>query len=139
MATRAAIAYQNSNGSIRSVYCHWDGYPEGTGKILLDYYSSDKRVRELISRGSISAVYPYLDCTDYHDPENPNINEDESRRELVENWYQSGVEYIYLWTEFGWSVYIFSSVYSSDGGWYNLAELLGQDDDFIEEYFEEEG
>ena len=27
MATRSRIAKQNPDGTIKSVYCHWDGYP----------------------------------------------------------------------------------------------------------------
>ena len=30
MATRSRIAIELSDGTVKSVYCHWDGYPDGT-------------------------------------------------------------------------------------------------------------
>ena len=34
MATRSNIAYKTAEGKIRSVYCHWDGYPAYNGEVL---------------------------------------------------------------------------------------------------------
>ena len=36
MATRSLIAVQNADGTFLSIYCHWDGYPSGVGKDLLN-------------------------------------------------------------------------------------------------------
>ena len=54
MATRSTIGVLNTDGSVTAVYCHWDGYPEHNGKILIENYTTEEKVRELISFGSIS-------------------------------------------------------------------------------------
>ena len=56
MATRSTIGVLNSDGSVTGVYCHWDGYPEYNGKILLENYTDESVVRELIEMGSISSL-----------------------------------------------------------------------------------
>ncbi len=32
-----------SDGIIKSIYCHWDGYPSNNGKILLEHYNSQEK------------------------------------------------------------------------------------------------
>jgi hypothetical protein len=56
MATRSTIAIQLENGTIKQVYCHWDGYLENNGKILMKYYNNAEIIKELISKGSISSL-----------------------------------------------------------------------------------
>jgi len=56
MATRSTIAIQLENGSINQVYCHWDGYLENNGKILMENYKNTEIIKELISKGSISIL-----------------------------------------------------------------------------------
>ena len=53
MSTNSIIAYERENGSIEGIYCHWDGYPEKVGQILLDHYDLEK-ILKLMSLGSIS-------------------------------------------------------------------------------------
>ena len=55
MGTRSAIGVQLEDGSIRAVYCHWDGYPEYNGKILLDHYDREKAM-QLIKLGDLSSL-----------------------------------------------------------------------------------
>ena len=56
MATRSTIAIQLENGTIKQVYCHWDGYLENNCKILMKYYNNAEIIKELISKGSISIL-----------------------------------------------------------------------------------
>ncbi len=56
MATRSTIGVLNSDGSVRGVYCHWDGYPEYNGKLLMENYATEEKVRELIELGTISSL-----------------------------------------------------------------------------------
>jgi hypothetical protein len=56
MATRSTIGVLNTDGSVTAVYCHWDGYPEHNGKILIENYTTEEKVRELIGLGSISSL-----------------------------------------------------------------------------------
>lgn len=58
MATRSFISVRDSNGSVRGVYCHWDGYPEGVGATLNEHYTALPQVEELLSLGSLSALGP---------------------------------------------------------------------------------
>jgi hypothetical protein len=44
------------NNKIRSIYCHYDGYPEGVGKTLLQYYNSWSKIKPLIDLGDISSL-----------------------------------------------------------------------------------
>ena len=56
MATRSTIALEYADGSVYQIYCHWDGYPEGVGKTLLDHYSDPFKARDLICLGDISSL-----------------------------------------------------------------------------------
>ena len=51
MATRARIGIELKNGSVLSVYHHWDGYPEWLGRILNTHYNDRAKVAELIDGG----------------------------------------------------------------------------------------
>jgi len=55
MATRSRIGIRIGNET-RSIYCHWDGYLENNGRILLEHYSDRNKVEELISLGDISSL-----------------------------------------------------------------------------------
>ena len=57
MGTRSRIGKQLADGSILSVYCHWDGYPEFNGRVLRDYFSSADKVSELIDGGDMSCTW----------------------------------------------------------------------------------
>lgn len=57
MATRSCIGTQLKDGSIVSIYCHWDGYPEYNGRMLRDHFDTADKVRELIDGGNVSALY----------------------------------------------------------------------------------
>jgi len=57
MATRSRIGIQLSDGSILSVYHHWDGYPEWLGRILTTHYNSKDKVTELIDGGDMSSCW----------------------------------------------------------------------------------
>jgi hypothetical protein len=54
MATRSNIGIVNGDGSVTGIYCHWDGYPEHNGKLLLKHYTDSERINGLMSLGSLS-------------------------------------------------------------------------------------
>lgn len=56
MATRSRIGIQLPDMSVVSVYCHWDGYPEHNGKILVEHYQNREDVKALIDGGNISTL-----------------------------------------------------------------------------------
>ena len=57
MSTRARIGIQLPDDSILSVYHHFDGYPEGLGVKLVDYYNTYEKASELIDGGNMSNCY----------------------------------------------------------------------------------
>ena len=60
MATRSFIGILNSNGSVTGVYCHWDGYPDGVGKVLKEHYTDRSKVIELLELGGLSSLGPRI-------------------------------------------------------------------------------
>jgi len=66
MATRSRIAIELADGSVESIYCHWDGYPEHNGRLLTDHYTLPEKVQGLIDLGDISYLAPILEPTDAH-------------------------------------------------------------------------
>ena len=56
MSTRCRIGIQNKDGTITSVYCHHDGYPEYVGKCLVDYYKTEDKVKSLMNLGDMSSL-----------------------------------------------------------------------------------
>ena len=58
MATRSYIGILRPNNSIDFVYCHHDGYPDGVGKILVEYYNKESMIEALLDMGSISSLGP---------------------------------------------------------------------------------
>jgi hypothetical protein len=71
MATRSRIAIEHQDGSIESIYCHWDGYPERNGIVLRDNYQDRKKVEELIKLGSLSYLEVEVHPTGPHSFERP--------------------------------------------------------------------
>ena len=71
MATRSRIGIQDENGTIRSIYCHWDGYPEGVGAILKEHYSNRQKLNMLINLGDISILEENVATVHEHSFNNP--------------------------------------------------------------------
>lgn len=122
MATRSRISIQNENGSIESIYCHWDGYPSYNGSLLLNHYANEKKIRELISLGYISSLYENVNPTDdmthsfdnpqkdvviaYHRDRGEEHTTDKFKDEqnLIENKDELWEEYNYLWKNGAWYI-----------------------------------
>ena len=56
MSTRSRIGIQNNDGTITSIYCHHDGYPEGVGEVLLNHYKDETKIRKLLELGDMSSI-----------------------------------------------------------------------------------
>ena len=54
MSTRSRIGLELNDGSVVSVYHHFDGYPEWLGKTLNKFYNTREKVAELIDGGDMS-------------------------------------------------------------------------------------
>jgi hypothetical protein len=128
MATRSRIAIENQDGSVISIYCHWDGYIKSNGVILNNNYTTKDKVEELIALGNLSSLDETIERTvayhrdngEYHLIQISFINVEE----LFEDGFSMGVEYIYCFTK--------------DGIW--LVNALGSANvDVLSEVIEEEG
>lgn len=56
MSTRSRIGLEHEDGSISSIYCHFDGYPSGVGQTLIDHYADRAKVEALIALGDLSVL-----------------------------------------------------------------------------------
>lgn len=54
MATRSTLSANLPNA--KSIYCHWDGYPENMLPILNNHYDTDEKVLELLALGDLSSL-----------------------------------------------------------------------------------
>ena len=85
MSTRSSIGiHDETTNTVTAVYCHWDGYPRNNGRILMEYYDTPKKVKELISYGDISSLKPTIGVE--HPFENPG-------RFDTPEWYEHRVKY----------------------------------------------
>jgi len=57
MATRSTIGMLLEDGqTIRSVYCHFDGYPKGVGVTLKNCYNDTTTIENLLDLGDLSVL-----------------------------------------------------------------------------------
>lgn len=61
MSTRSRIAFVNKDGSVKSVYCHSDGYLSWNGKMLYNHYDSPERAEALVDLGDLSVIHPKIE------------------------------------------------------------------------------
>ena len=67
MATRSRIGYIDpKDKSIKSVYCHYDGYPAYNGVILLAHYKTLDSVKALLENGNMSVLGASLDKCEFY-------------------------------------------------------------------------
>jgi hypothetical protein len=45
------------DGSVLSIYSHWDNYPEYNGRILRTHYNTKEKVTSLIDNGDVSCLW----------------------------------------------------------------------------------
>lgn len=127
MATRCRIAKVQDDGTVKSIYCHWDGYPEGVGKMLLQHYTNPDKVDELVAIGNISSLHETIEETtkEHYSPDkDESARIDESLVELTRKLDLMGEEYTYVFDTdytgvYGWRV--IETPYSQD-----LSDLLSK-------------
>jgi len=114
MATRSRIAIENQDGSVTSVYCHWDGYVNGVGRTLNQHYTTKEQVEALVALGDLSSLSGTLEKTiAYHRDRDEDFSQTpfSNVEELFEDGFSSGVEYVYCFTKDGfWLVNELGSV-----------------------------
>ena len=76
MGTRSRVAVMHGD-VCKSVYCHYDGYLDYTGRILLAHYDSTK-ANQLVARGDNSGVKETLEEMNFYENggvEGEDVNE----------------------------------------------------------------
>lgn len=56
MSTRSYIAEELPNGKYKVIYCHFDGYLEHNGEILINHYQDRNKLEKLLSFGDLSSL-----------------------------------------------------------------------------------
>jgi hypothetical protein len=102
MSTRSRIAIENQNGSVKSIYCHFDGYLSGVGRTLKEYYTTQAKVEALIELGDISALEMTPESTVAYARdrgEDLNFKEFKTVPELFEQGFNSSEDFVYCFTK----------------------------------------
>ena len=105
MSTRSLIAVKKEDKSYDAIYCHFDGYPEGVGAMLLENYNTKELVEKLISNGDMSSIGETTEkCVFYHRDreEELNIRSYKTKRDLNKAYKDSWCEYLYIFNKGVW-------------------------------------
>ena len=101
MSTRSRIAIENQDGTVTSVYCHFDGYVKGVGKTLFENYNRET-TEQLVELGDLSQLNESTETTiayarDRGEDLKKTIYIDVE--ELFEMNSRSGLDYVYCLTK----------------------------------------
>ena len=106
MSTRCRIAIQNKDQSYNSIYCHFDGYPQHTGKLLAQYWTNIENVSSLINSGDVSVLDRSYQKTKFYSREyNTAITQAliaKDLDELLQQTQDCGGEYVYAYINNHW-------------------------------------
>ncbi len=145
MSTRGLIAIEKTDKTCLSIYCHFDCYVDGAGRILIEHYKTLERVEALLALGSLSALgerlapetgeehsydSPAADvCIAYHrdrgekmQPATVWVNAEEMLSNAADRFW---AEYCYLFRDGKWYV---DSCYKKQG-WRLVEDVLQEHDD----------
>ncbi len=121
MSTASYIVVEKSDGKCYYVYCHSDGHPSWNGKILKEYYNSQKKAGEVVSLGDLSSLSKSMECPKGHSFKN-NIDgysvaygrdrgdtedtEVQVRDDIDNVLSEAGgmIDYVYFWNNGEWFV-----------------------------------
>jgi len=118
MATRSNIAYRTPEGKIRSVYCHWDGYPAHNGEMLVRHYQQAGKIAQLVELGSLSSLQPNVfpvgeghsfdnaqdDVCVFYGRDRGETGVETREYDDIPSWIEDMEEYAYLWNGKEWLV-----------------------------------
>ena len=117
MATRSTIGIiDNKTGVVTSIYCHWDGYPENNGRILVEHWSDPAKIQQLMALGPLSSLgaeigekHDFKDsgpihCTAYG-CDRAEADMEPSTYDSLQEFLDNGEEYNYLWDGQRWNCF----------------------------------
>ena len=123
MGTRSNIAYIDDDRfkGRRAVvcYCHFDGYLDNNGRILLEHYNNKYKAVELVDSGYITTLADTLEkCTRVNDNEPKVYRTESSLMYHIDPLY---IEFIYLWKDEQWWVAYSRTIDTNDHPSYDRA------------------
>ena len=125
MGTRSTIALEFADGTVEQVYCHWDGYLEHNGKLLVENYSDPFELQKLLALGAFSSLCATVEETKtgaYHHwrGEELVINKYKNADEYFDCSQQE--EYDYILRNVNGTATWFVRCYSTDNQWVTIGE-----------------
>jgi hypothetical protein len=89
---------------VKTIYCHWDGYPEHNGQLLVDNYTSPSAVFDLLELGDLSSLAETpAKCKAYHRDRNEPYEMVEARDvdpdELMSVANDYSADYVYVYND----------------------------------------
>lgn len=64
MSTNSLIFQEQQDGTLKGIYCHYDGYLQYNGVILSESYSDPKKVAKLLELGNLSSLGEELEASE---------------------------------------------------------------------------
>ncbi len=110
MSTSAAIGMKMTDGSVKAVRLHWDGYVGHAGAILGGWYKTAEQVEALLALGELSVINETPEtCIAYH-RDMHEVYRSPIRFETVDEYRYTGesklaADYLYLLEDGKWRVY----------------------------------
>ena len=162
MSTRSRIGIQDADGSIRSVYCHSDGYLSHVGHVLVNFYVDPAKVEALVALGDLSRLGEEIgEAHDFDEPrwefqhgynaeraamianwtvsyhrdrkEHLRIAASATEAEYLELAQQTWGEYIYLFRDGQWFVHSYPGREYGNGSFQPIAEAIAAEEAADEE------
>jgi len=116
MSTRSRVGIVSPDGTVTSIYCHFDGYwgENGIGYTLRDHYKGEAKVRKLMAGGDTSNIDPELeDCRFYKQRGETDVDAHKAANKAAffAMCTQTDAEWAYLFDGNKWEVYEAKSGY----------------------------
>ncbi len=71
MSTRSNIIVKKADGTYKSVYVHYDGYPSARAPLLLNHYNTQELAEKLVEPGDISVLAESCELVPGHSFDTP--------------------------------------------------------------------
>lgn len=127
MSTRCLIGRKVGNNKVEHIYCHHDGYLDGVGETLKNYYTTEDKIDKLMALGNLSALGKVAEsnkdqwnyskvnydlCAAYKDRGDWGADSvTSSMEEFINKLHgDTWIQYLYLWDGKKWCYYC-------DGRW----------------------
>lgn len=117
MSTNSRIGIVREGGTIRSIYCHFDGYPNHHEVILKSYYNTKEDVEELLDLGNLSVLgssigvkhsfndFSKKDCCTAFGRDRGDKDAEALIHGNIDEFLEEGEEYNYLFQDNTWITY----------------------------------